>query len=878
MAKIKASIKKQFNSRLCDAQHEVDVQSAYFNLLSEYYTTNTMTPVINTPYSTDGLLVREGMSNSIRLLMEYKYDSDLTNVSNLTKVVAQVIYYLNDFAKNNDELPTSILIANRSQAVLFYAGLFYKYINCDPEHKDAYKELEFNHAASDAGNDTVLMGLLEADVNIRGAYVYQNIQDDLQILIDELDELVKTDHTGSVKIPINIERIGELFERFVSSCINMDLSSIMQMVLTKEQKAMRESIVGIFLQVLLANPDYYVHPNKRGILKAGDIEIPIHTDKFTSFVSHYDRNLTQTEIRALTEQADKLIEDTTRRKKGDFWTPSFLVERADQLLSDTIDPNYKETSLVWDSAAGTSNLTRDFVYNNLWVSTYHQWELDAAEHYNPEAKAKFQYDFLNDDVILPEDRDAVLFGGFYSKLAQVGLAQELLEAGRSGKRVIFYSNPPYGRAGKTELAGMAETKNARWMRANKWSSAEELYSQFMARVCKIVEDFNLTNVYIAFFSKTNHFTGASFRRFNQQFFSRFEFVRGNILSAGHFQGTQATWPVTFSIYKLRDTPISLEEAEHQEGVLEIDEYDSNYNRVSIGVKEFETVYDDRSLRSWVMANTPKNLVELSTPYPILSNLYTEGKNKEYFYQGMLFSGQFNGNKVGVVDQYLWLVSGASNNRPLFNTYPENYKEAMLGYGARRSIKSNWINSMDNFKAPDTSIEGYDEFALDCLVFAIFDSKNLAGSYRNFKDYTNVNIPGRWINELFWVDINYVKELANNTKGARCVAQDILVNEGNRYTANYLEGKVLSAQASKVLRLSKELYEEVLPYRDLAYQNNPECSYNAWDIGYAQLEDLVQEYLPSSVIYAQFRDELEILRQQIEEGVYRYGMLGRVILN
>ena len=126
----------------------------------------------------------------------------------------------------------------------------------------------------------------------------------------------------------------------------------------------------------------------------------------------------------------KLIE---RRFKGDFWTPIIWAKQADQLMQEVIDSNYKENSIVWDCAAGVRNLTREFNYNDLYISTYHQDEVYLGEGYNPEAKAAFQYDFLNDDVSLnpkdnPNPNDWKMPNSLFNALK---------EASKTGKRIIF---------------------------------------------------------------------------------------------------------------------------------------------------------------------------------------------------------------------------------------------------------------------------------------------------------------------------------------------------------------------------------------------------------------------------------------------------------
>jgi hypothetical protein len=71
---------------------------------------------------------------------------------------------------------------------------------------------------------------------------------------------------------------------------------------------------------------------------------------------------------------------------------------AHEYISQVYGHNWKEKYVVWDCAWGTGNLTRDFKFKELYVSTLIYADIQTAEQmgYNPEA-TKFQYDFLNDD-------------------------------------------------------------------------------------------------------------------------------------------------------------------------------------------------------------------------------------------------------------------------------------------------------------------------------------------------------------------------------------------------------------------------------------------------------------------------------------------------
>ena len=117
-------------------------------------------------------------------------------------------------------------------------------------------------------------------------------------------------------------------------------------------------------------------------------------------------------------------------------------------------------------------------------------ELNIGERYNKEATS-FQFDFLNDDL-----KD---------------LPKGLLEAFEQDKPIIFFINPPYATAGnrnETSKDGVGKTTQNLLMKKEGWGGcSENLYAQFLYRIYKIKEEYNLTNINVGLFSPTLYLTG-----------------------------------------------------------------------------------------------------------------------------------------------------------------------------------------------------------------------------------------------------------------------------------------------------------------------------------------------------------------------------------
>jgi hypothetical protein len=252
-----------------------------------------------------------------------------------------------------------------------------------------------------------------------------------------------------------------------------------------------------------------------------------NVDNYNGFVQEFSRKYTPKQKHVFTAILDRLIEDTTRRKQGEFFTPTIWVDKAHEYIASVYGDDWKEKYVVWDPAWGTGNLTRDYKFAELYVSTLNQSDIDTAEQmgYNPEA-TKFQYDFLNDD---------------YAQLPE-GLKTAIEE----GRKIIVLMNPPYGRASNGRIAdgssrtGIAMTSlRDEMLNEDYGKSVQQLYTQFMYKCSKFGLD-------ICMLSKPNFLTAPSFEKFRKNFMGSYEFKGGFVMDASEFADVKS-WPLTFTI-------------------------------------------------------------------------------------------------------------------------------------------------------------------------------------------------------------------------------------------------------------------------------------------------------------------------------------------
>jgi hypothetical protein len=253
-------------------------------------------------------------------------------------------------------------------------------------------------------------------------------------------------------------------------------------------------------------------------------------ESYTSFFDHFASSYSPSQKHKLAAIVDRIVEDTTRRKQGEFFTPVIWVNKAHEYISSVYGDDWKEKYVVWDPAWGTGNLTRDYQFKELYVSTLVYADIQTAEQmgYNPEA-TKFQFDFLNDD---------------YEKLP-VGLRTAI----ESGKQIIILMNPPYAAAGEKSKkndakTGVNDTMVRKLMISNEIGRCtEQLYAQFLYRFLTMGGQIN-----ISFFSPPLYLTGQSYDKLRKLIFSSYTFEKSFMIDASNFADVKS-WGLTFSILK-----------------------------------------------------------------------------------------------------------------------------------------------------------------------------------------------------------------------------------------------------------------------------------------------------------------------------------------
>jgi len=803
--------KSKFYNEIKPAKIEREVEDVYNKGLALYFGNAAITH----PFACDGLIDTKEQGRLLKLIMEYKYDKDLKNAVSRACVIVQVLYYIKKFEQSGLVLPNICLVGDIDECFVFHTNDIQKYLSYD---------LDWSIAPSNAHvyNSDLVLEIASDEVinpfifNIDENFSFKDVADRIKDLAVNVQRLVNvTEHN-----------IAVIYEYFCNNVV-------------KDAKGVQPNdLVSLFINAITDHDACFLHPKKANTLVCNGREYGIYSKAYSSFFSYFNKNYTPQEKSNFSKISDRLIEDTNRRNKGEFYTPTLFVDKAHRMIEKALGEDWKERYVVWDNCCGTLNLTRDYRFGELYCSTLEQGELDQCTDYNREA-TKFQFDFLNDSL----DK----------------LPEGLLDALKADKPIVFFLNPPYATAcnqGETSKEGINDTMVRQQMiEAKLGSGAENLQHQFMYRIMQIKNKFNLTNVHIALFSKPIYLTGGKQANFLNVFCDNFRIVDGILFNASNFADVSNKWGITFNIW---ETGVSENKNIFNHTCVE---------RVNgeIVNKEVKALYNVNGLvkaSEWV--RNPIKGIKMDVELPCMSNALNikESDRAPFTNENALGYFHNNANSVQYNAQYVGMYATPFASAHGVVVMRENFDRCTTLFAARKLIVGNWINDKDEYLAPNTDNPLWNEFVNDSLIYSLFHSSSNQSSLRN------VEYKGKkWDikNEFFW------RSAAEMAEKANACGNDEMYNDArvssDRYVYTKLQGISLSKEAQAVLDKANEILEATMKRRVVFNEEHPEYQVNNWDAGFYQIKAMAtKEELK------EFKALFDRLADKMRPMVYELGFL------
>lgn len=811
--------KSKFYEQIKSATEERQVEDVYNKGVKTYFSDAEITY----PFKCDGFVDAKDGNKILRLIIEYKYDEDLTSKTGRAKVLIQVVHYLKKFEENGEILPNVCLVGDVNECFVLHTNPLLKYLDADCDWSIAPSK------AYGADVDTMLAIAEDYEINPFVFCVDENFS--FKAVADKIRDLIH-----------DINRYVRVTEHNIATIYNYFLTKVIK----KTKSINANDTVAVFIGVITEKENYYKHPHKKGVIVTPIGEIKVNDDAYKAFIQYFERSYTPQEKNRFSEISDRLIEDTNRRNKGEFYTPTMFVDHAHNMMSRELGMDWKDEYVVWDASCGSKNLTRDYKFNELYCSTLEQAELEIGKRYNPEATS-FQFDFLNDSL----DK----------------LPQGLLTALKENKPIVFLNNPPYATANEMgtnskSKKGVAKTTiNEKMLNDGIGACSQNLYAQFLYRIDMIKRRFNLTKCYIALYSPTLYLSGTSWKNFRKVFLNDFKFIDAFTFKASYFADVADHWGIAFSLWKNGET-IDKNNFVHKL----VDEIDGEL--INVGTKDIYNLDGRMTATVWAKEQI-KKLKTFDEPN-LSSGIKVRPSNSDT--RGTNFIGNIGyflnaGNNVDKNVQSVALFTSAYGNGHGHGISADNFERVLTLFSARRLVSCNWQNWADEYIAPNTEHEKWSEFVADSVVYSLFESKSNQSSLRN------VEYKGKqWNikNEFFWMPTAKMQELANNNRYDEMYqdAQGI----DDRFVCKWLNDhkREISPEAQAVLDYATTLVEQSMKYRNVFNDDNENYQIMNFDCGWYQIKGMLKEYMPNEL--KQFNDLYKKLAEKMRPLVYEVGFL------
>ncbi len=583
---------------------------------------------------------------------------------------------------------------------------------------------------------------------------------------------------------------------------------------------------------VLLRKDHYELDRKIDDLGFFNARSTTFTDKqkaHTQFWNKYERPPLEQYWDYIVERRDLLVPQDIRERKGSFFTPQIWVELAQKYLADVLGENWQEDYYIWDCAAGTGNLLTGLTNEyHVWASTLDKQDVDvmherieSMKSNSPGGKVNllkdhvFQFDFLNDD---------------FSKLPKPLL--NIINDPKKRQKLVIFINPPYAESGtgvgRTFKRNVStETRTYTTYKDKVGKGINELYLQFLARIY-----FEIPDCIIGEFSTLKVLKAPNFKKFRNLFLAKLE--KSFIVPANSFDNVKGRFPIGFKVWnckKKEKFESRTAEVYHKEGGF-------------FKQKTFYSYDNEKGLiNDWLRQFFDKK----STPIGILHN------NKNDF--------QHN------VQVRITVEDIKDHTTPIT---VKNIREMCIYLAVRHAIKSTWLNDRDQFLFPNDGWKTDKLFQNDCLTFSLFHSQNKISSNAGTNHWIPFSERDVRAREKFESDF-MSKFIAGKLKPEDDAST--IFNIVSEPVPHYGMPHPFSEEAKAVFDAGRELWTY--------FHAQPDCNVNAslYDIrAYFQgrNESGKMNNISIDEIYTKLienlRDTIEILSQNIEPKVYKYGFL------
>lgn len=790
-----------------------------------------------------------------QVLFEFKSDCKLSNVAQLARVVAQVMYYLHrlKYGQTGKGIPADWCIADRNEVVLGKTA----------DWRDLYSDdgTRFDWDRAPSSPDPALVA------EVRGHPAFKALR------IDNLDVDAEFEHAAA-----------QLRARFaVQGALAFGDKKLITEDNFEEVYAYWSEVFGESVRNGFKPSRYFVNDIQAGrtqlIRDQGKVYFKIDSDNvrekkilgidYDRFWDLYEKVDKPEIVRGILAKIDRLTDDVDRRRHGEFFTPLPFAHKALDTLEKTLGKGWWTSGeyRLWDMAAGTGNLQYHLpagAWPYLYLTTLYKEDVEHLKKLFPTDAHIFQYDYLNDDIgnVFAGDDDLQGGAGFagqggfaFNADATWKLPEPLRrDLANPHLKWIVLINPPFATAQKggakgANKADVARTKVRERMHGHDLGEvSRELFAQFLYRIRR---EFRGRQAWLGLFSKLKYINATNDQKFRDRVF-RYGFERGFMFSSVNFDGTSkaSQFPVGFLLWNL-DQPQALEGQ-----AIVLDVYDTKAQK--IGHKTIASVHRDRFLSKWI--ERPDGIA-VFPPFSSAITVKTAGPDiRDRISAGFLGSLMCAGNDIQHKAMTA-LLSGPYASAGGHSITPDNFEQALVVHAVRLLPKAAWHNDRDQYMRPNAPLD--DAFVADCVVWGLFANSNQTVAMRDVGyEGTTYQVP----NHFFPLPL---AEIRRWLLGDAEIALQ-LPTADERFVARWLAGRNLSPEAQALFAAGREAYR--LFYAQMAHLRTDKFRIETWDVGWWQVRNALEDRDLGEAELAAVKGAHKALREKLLPQLTTYGFL------
>ncbi len=738
-----------------------------------------------------------------------------------TLMFAQLLCYVRDARKKGEQVPPFLAVIDREKAALMETAKALPIL--------ADKSIKWPNSGSAVDKAMAV----QMAPYIETHFVVYKLDSHEKEFIAAVKHAIKAGEF--VRTPITPDNLRQVFDKWVEKIgreiegvDEVDYALLFFADIMFDAGQNRTSIANL--------PARLLHEGDKPLFLLNGRTYELSSDRgYRNFWAIYHRP-PEAEYRAyLLEHRDSLLPLDERSFKGAFYTPLHIVDKAYDLLAETLGKNWQQNYIVWDMCCGVGNLeVKHSNHRNIFMSTLDQADIDVmrASH-TCVAATKFQYDYLNDDIGNSGQIDYSLTNKMPEALRQ---AIADANAGKKGaKKVLVLMNPPYaeaantlGNAGKTDVAKSAVGASM----DDLGYASRELFVQFLIRIKR-----EMPSAAIGMFSTLKYINAPNFEQFRNEWEAKY--LGGFVVHSKAFDGLNGDFPIGFLVW---DTSRHERLTEIRTSVL-----DAGGN--SLGDKTLTNVPNDRFLSRWLprlktsTENVPlKNAISPQTAHAKVTSWREDAI-------GYMLA---NANDLQHASTLTALFSSVCSQGNGFYVTKDNVWKIFVMFAVRRLIKPTWLNDRDQFLQPDRELS--DVFKSDCLLWMLFNGSNLSAGANGLE----------W-NGRTWSLVNHFIPYTEQEVGASGRFE-------SDFMSNYIAELELSPEARAVLDEGRKLWKQ---YHATQFEKKirDEFKLNRPDVGWYQIRRALEANADNETVdFEPFKEAYAALSAKLRPQVFEYGFL------